>query len=72
VVAAAVASEQVILGTSKGYLLRYYWDEAGNERGGFSVPTLAAGTDARTPAHATTPPPPSPCCDACCPLAPAQ
>jgi hypothetical protein len=33
VVAAAVASEQVILGTSKGYLLRYYWDEAGNERG---------------------------------------
>lgn len=34
IVAAAVASEQVILGTSKGYLLRYFWDESGNERGG--------------------------------------
>lgn len=36
IVAAAVASEQVILGTSKGYLLRYYWDDSGNERGAHS------------------------------------
>lgn len=42
VVAAAVASEQVILGTSRGYLLRYYWDESGNEKGAPSSARKAA------------------------------
>eukprot|EP00877_Chromochloris_zofingiensis_P007678 jgi/Chrzof1/3163/Cz12g14060.t1 len=32
VVAAACAAESILLATSKGYLLRYIWDEFGNER----------------------------------------
>jgi hypothetical protein len=34
VVAAACAAETVVLATSKGFLLRYQWDEYGNEKGG--------------------------------------
>jgi hypothetical protein len=33
-VAAAAAQDTVLLATSRGYLLRYLWDDHGNERGG--------------------------------------
>jgi hypothetical protein len=33
VVAAACAADVIILATSRGYLLRYHWDEYGNEKG---------------------------------------
>ncbi|KIY94421.1 hypothetical protein MNEG_13541, partial [Monoraphidium neglectum] len=33
IVAAACAADTVLLATSRGYLLRYHWDEHGNERG---------------------------------------
>jgi hypothetical protein len=42
VVAAACAAETVVLATSKGYLLRYQWDEYGNEKGGAGVPYAPA------------------------------
>ncbi len=34
--AAACAPDAVLLATSKGYLLRYHWDDHGNEKGGSS------------------------------------
>ena len=35
VVAAAAAADTVVLATARGFLLRYRWDEHGNERGAF-------------------------------------
>jgi len=53
IVAAAYAADTVLLATSKGYVLRYHWDDHGNERGG-RVHACAWGPDVQECACACT------------------
>jgi hypothetical protein len=43
VIAAAAAVDTVLLVTSKGFLIRYHWDETGTERGE-TIPACCCGS----------------------------
>lgn len=54
IVAAACAADVIILATSRGYLLRYQWDEYGNEKGA-RVPAGATKHTSTQLAHRAVP-----------------